>query len=286
MTAKSRKKGRVTRRQDFDRRQHQPIIETKRSSILGWIVLLCPASVILFFMLFGGMIPFLAKQAAVESEDAAEIVCQGAAEDMKVGNYPGAYSKLMYALQVKPDYVDAYIKLGHLSYLNNDIPAAIAWLKKAVALDPPQKNLVLNNLGLLYARQKDYQTALRMFEQALSTGLNAEQIYGNIGNAHLSLGNYAEAVEAFEAALNSRTTLHLLYLEMLRKALIDFSTNAEFSDLVKTVQDHLRRGVNSQDLQPYDGEIVIRFSRTPEREAELRKNLTHALRLRGEIPRD
>ncbi len=287
MTASSRQKRKrpSSNKKTGARKDLKPAVETKHTSVLGWMVLLCPSSVILFFLLFGGMIPFLSELAAIEAEDAAEIVCQGAVEDLRARNYQGAYSKLMYALQVKPDFVDAHIKLGRLYYLNNDIPTAITWLKKAVALDPPQKDLVLNNLGLLYARQKDYQTALSMFEQALSTGLNAEQIYNNIGNAHLSLGNYGEAVEAFEAALNYRTTLHTLYVEMLHKVLIDYSGDDEFVELVQTVRDHLERGVTGQELSVYNKEIVSRFSRSEQREEELRRNLSRALRLRGEIPR-
>ncbi|HDH57221.1 MAG TPA: tetratricopeptide repeat protein, partial [Bacteroidetes bacterium] len=156
-----------------------PSVPIKQSSPLGWIVLLGPLCIVSFALLFGKSIPFLKEQAAVEAEDAAEMVCRAAEDDIRSGNYQSAYSRLMYALQIKPDYADAYINLGKIYYLSGDIPTAINWLQKAVSLDLPQKDLVFNNLGLLYAQQGEYQTALAMFERALATGLSLEQIYSN-----------------------------------------------------------------------------------------------------------
>ena len=273
---KSERRGKKTSKE----KPSAPPVPTLRPSLLGWIVPLGPLLVILFFLLFGGSLPFLMEQASVESEDAAAVVCQGAEADIKGGDYQSAYNRLMYALQIKPDYADAYIKLGKLYYLNGDISSAIACLRKAVSLEPPQKDLVLNNLGLLYAQKGDYQTALGLFEQALSSGLNAEQIYNNIGNAHLSLGNYDQAVEAFQAAIAARTTLRSLYIEMLRKILIDFGDKEEFSEVYQAAREQLELGVTDEELSRYDSEIASRFARSKRRQAELNRNLARAIELK------
>lgn len=273
---KSERRGKKTSKE----KASAPAVSTIRPSLLGWIVPLGPLLVILFLLLFGRSLPFLMEQASVEAEDAAAVVCQGAEAEIKEGDYQGAYNRLMYALQIKPDYADAYIKLGKLYYLNQDISSAIACLRKAVSLEPPQKDLVLNNLGLLYGGKGDYQTALSLFEQALSSGLNAEQIYNNIGNAHLSLGDYDQAVQAFQAAIAARTTLRSLYIEMLRKTIIDFGDSLEFSEVCQAAKDQLERGVTDEELSRYDSEIASRFARSERRQAELNRNLARAMELK------
>ena len=260
-----------------------PPVPIKRSSPLGWIVLLGPLFIVSFTLLFGRSIPFLKEQAAVEAEDAAEMVCRAAEEDIRAGNYQSAYGRLMYALQIKPDYADAYINLGKIYYLSGDIPAAINWLQKAVSLDLPQKDLVFNNLGLLYAQQGEYQTALAMFERALATGLSLEQIYSNIGKVQLSLGNYDKAEEAFQAALDQRPTVRNLYLEMLRKTMIDYRGDEEHADVYRAAQEQIERGLTDQELAAYDDEIVARFGRTEQRQVELERSLAYARQMkRGE----
>jgi tetratricopeptide (TPR) repeat protein len=280
--AKRRQKSKSARKKGGGEQHATPAIPTKRSSPVGWIVLLAPLSIVLFVLLFGDKIPFLTKQSAVESEDAARVVCDGADVDIKAGNYQAAYSKLRYALTIKPDYPDAHIKLGRLFYLNKNFPEAIDWMRRAVALDPPQKDLVLNNLGLLYAQQGDFETALSMFEQALATGLNAEQIYNNIGNVNLSLKNYDKAIAAFQAAVDHRPSVRSLYTEMLRKVLIDFRSEEDLAGVVQAASDHLDRGITNAELALYDAESIRRFGRTRERERELNRNLAMARALKAE----
>ncbi len=257
-------------------------VPQKTHSILGWITLLGPILIVLFVLLFGSQIPYLKEQSAVEAEDAAETVCLGADADLKAGDYQNAYGKFMYALQIKPDLVEAHLKLGRIYYLNKDISGAISWLQKAIALDPPQKDLILNNLGLLYAQQGEYVAALKMFEQALATGLNAEQIYNNIGNVKLSLGLHDEAIEAFKASIDARPTLRTLYLEMLRKVLIDFKDEADLLEIYQAAKAALESGVTDRELEAFDARILISYGRSPQREIELQTNLLKVMGARRE----
>lgn len=258
-------------------------VPMKRFSPLGWMVLLAPLSIVVFLLLFGNSIPFLVEQSSREAENNADTVCRFGKEEMKAGHYQGAYAYFIKALKIKPDYAEAHINLSQLFYLNGDIPKAIEWLHKAITFNPPQKDLIFNNLGLLYAQSGEFQTALNMFEQALSTGMKSEQVYNNIGTVNISLGNYVRAVEAYQAAIEHRPTVRSMYIEMLRKVAGECYDDEEQLYMYNAANEHLERGITDEELAVYDSVSVFRFARTEIRQAELYKNLSRALELNGEL---
>lgn len=272
------------KRWQIDTKKPSPaIIPTKRFSLLGWIVLLGPLSIVLFLLMFGGSIPYLTAYSSQEAKKAAEEICRFGKERMRTGQYQAAHTMFMEALKIKPDLPDAYINISQIYYLTGDIPRALEWLQKAIALDLPQKDLLFNNLGLLYARSGDPGTALKMFERALSSGMNPEQVYNNIGTANLSLGNYPQAVEAYRAAVDNRPTVRSMYFESLRRVVVEYYDNDELKEVYKAAKEQLYRGVTDEELAVYDSVSVFRFGRSPNRQAELYENLARTLELNGEF---
>ena len=255
----------------------------QRFSLLGWAVLLLPLSVVLFVLIFGSQIPYLRQHSSSEAEDAAEVLCRYGMENMRAKMYQSAYARFIKALQIKPDFADAYINIGQIYYETGNIPEAIKWLEKALSLNPPQKDLLFNNLGLLYAKQGNLQKALSMFEQALTSGMKAEQVYNNLGNVNASLGNYQAAVEAYNNAIASRPTVRSMYIEMLHKITIEAADEQGAELMYQAASQQLESGISDGELSVYDSISVARFSRTMEREAQLYKNLARALAAGGVI---
>jgi len=255
----------------------------KKYSPLGWIILLGPISIIAFLLLFGDSIPFLNRQSASEAKTQAESLVGTGKTYLHNGDYQNAYGYFMRAISVKQDFTEAYIFISQIYYLNDKITTAIDWLQKALAFNPPEKDLVLNNLGLLYAKKGEFIKAREMFEQALTVGMNTEMVYNNLGSVSLSLGDYAKAVEYYRFAVDSRPTVKSLYIESLRRAYIEYYHDEEDGYISVAAKKELSTEINEDDLARYDADIIEQFGRSKEREGELYSNLARALEMNGEI---
>lgn len=258
-------------------------VVVKRYSPLGWLVLFAPLSIVVFLLLFGSKIPYLTEQSSSEAEDFAAMVCTYGREDMKAGRLQSAYARFMEALKLKPDYAEAMISIAQIHYNMGDIPKAIEWLRRALALNPPQKDLVYNNLGLLLANNGDFNSALAMFNQALSSGMETDRIYSNIGNVNMSLENYIAAVEAYRAALNYEPTLKNTYAEMLLKVVSENYDDDESRLQYEAAKEHLDRGVTDEEVAVYDSVSLRRFSLDNLERAKRTLNLGVALEFTGNI---
>lgn len=78
-----------------------------------------------------------------------------------------------------------------------------------------QADLANYYMGLIYRNQGDYQTALEHFKKAdLKDDVISVVNTGNIGDMHVELGQYEEAIPYFEKAANAvdNSTLTPLYL--------------------------------------------------------------------------
>lgn len=255
----------------------------QKYSLLGWIALLGPILIISFLLLLGDSIPFLNKQSADEAKTQAELLTKYGKAYLKDGDYQNAYGSFMRALNIKNDYTEAHINISQIYHINNDIPKAIEWLEKALSFNPPQKDLIFNNMGLLYARKGDYNTAVAMFERALTAMMNSEEVYNNLGTVNYSFGNYSKAIHYYKLALENRPSLKSGYIESLRRAIVEFYDDREFQQVSKTAEKQLNAGISDDDLAVYDSEIIKQYGRSSERESELLSNLARALEMNGEI---
>jgi len=71
----------------------------------------------------------------------------------------------------------------------------------AVELSPEKKGIAYFNLGMLYARKKDYQTAIKWFRLAIGKEpFNAKNYY-NLAVAYLQLGQTEKAIPELEKAV-------------------------------------------------------------------------------------
>ncbi len=259
----------------------EPVTVTRNFSLWGWVVLLAPLSIVLFLLLFGGSLPFLVEQSSDEAEDVASMLTQYGRAQMKAGQIQSALASFVKAVETKPNFAEAYIDIAQVYYIGGDIPRAVKWLESALALDPPQKDLVYNNLGLLHAKSGDFQTALAMFEKALSSGMESGSVYGNIGNVYLSLKNNEKAIEAYRNACKHRTTLKSIYSEMLKKALDEYRDDADNVELYATIKSQLDRGLSDEDVSAYDSLSILYYGQDLNEQAKRAQNLAMALEISG-----
>jgi Flp pilus assembly protein TadD len=109
-------------------------------------------------------------------------------------NVDGAISEFDKAIQIYPEYSDAFGERG-LAYANKgDKVHAEADYKKAIGLKS-QKWIVFNNLGVLYGGQNRFDEAMNYFQLALQLDDRRPDPYKNIANIYFSLGDYSSAAK-------------------------------------------------------------------------------------------
>lgn len=151
------------------------------------------------------------------------------------GKHKIAIKYYMKALEIKPDYVQAYNNLGSAWNYLGDIDKAIQMYEKALSVDPnhlqalqnlgvlyyrkndldtaknyyerykelnPQNVKVYNDLGIIFARQKKYNKAVQNYTKALEIDPNFTNPMMNLGIMYSTLGKLDEAKEMYERVLS------------------------------------------------------------------------------------
>ncbi|WKC78699.1 tetratricopeptide repeat protein [Borreliella turdi] len=85
--------------------------------------------------------------------------------NLKNGNYQNAISLYSLVIEKNPENTSAYINLAKAYEKSGNKTQAISTLEKIINKN---NKLALNNLGILYKNQKNYQKAIEIFEKAIS----------------------------------------------------------------------------------------------------------------------
>jgi tetratricopeptide (TPR) repeat protein len=125
--------------------------------------------------------------------------------------------------------VSAYVELGHLQHLARDYEAALTSLQAALRLRPDYAP-ALRQCAETHLALKHYREAGEALDRYLLSGPPAPEVYLARGLIHAQLGQYAEAVAAYNRAQELRpgaNTLSFrgwayLKLDAARPALADF----------------------------------------------------------------
>ena len=105
------------------------------------------------------------------------------------------------ALQMRPDWAEAYNNRGYAYYWQGDGDGAraLADYNKAIELRPDYA-YAYNNRGAAYMAIGDPAHALRDLDRTLQLNPNLPQAYTNRGNTHLRLGHLNQALADFRRA--------------------------------------------------------------------------------------
>ena len=90
--------------------------------------------------------------------------------------------------------------LGNTWYEEQEMFQAGQCYEAAVEKHPKYRQ-AWRNLGIVYTRRGDYADAARAFGEVLSLGQADATVYGLLGNAHASAGNFLSAETAFRMAV-------------------------------------------------------------------------------------
>ena len=116
------------------------------------------------------------------------------------GNLEESQEQFIRALRLKEDLWQAYSFLGIISDRKQKFDVAIGYYHKAIAINPKSGDL-FNNLGMSYTLAGEYEKALQAYVTAAELKQDKKnRIYANMGIALGKLGRYDEALKVFKMA--------------------------------------------------------------------------------------
>ena len=116
------------------------------------------------------------------------------------GDYKEAMPHLEAALQIKPDYAEAYNNLGLVYKEQGSYDQATQSFAKAIKYKKRYFEAI-NNIATMYERKGDYDTAVKIFTNVLKRKPNYAEAHSNLGIVYQKEGQLEQAKEHFRKAL-------------------------------------------------------------------------------------
>jgi tetratricopeptide (TPR) repeat protein len=139
------------------------------------------------------------EQKRRNAEQARELNNKGVALFHR-GSLEGSIEAFIRAIELKPDYAEAYNNLGLAYSKRGQSDEAARYFQKALEIDP-QMGEVYNNLGFLFHTSARYERAIEMFSRSLQTSADQSIAYTNLGNTFYKMKQNDKAVAAWKKAL-------------------------------------------------------------------------------------
>ncbi|MEY3930226.1 MAG: hypothetical protein RLZZ516_1936 [Cyanobacteriota bacterium] len=136
------------------------------------------------------------------------------------GRRDAAIAELQTALQLRPDYPEAWQNLGIARKQSGDLNGAITAYQEALQCRPSYPE-ALNNLGNALRQRDQHEAAVQLYGQALTIRPDYRDAHRNLGNSLHDLGQLDAAQTCFERALqidphDSETQLSLALVLLLQ----------------------------------------------------------------------
>lgn len=116
------------------------------------------------------------------------------------GEYEKAVEEFNKAIELKPNYGDAYHNVGNVYHQMGKDDLAEESYKKALSFNPRLWQ-AYQNLAAIYFNQKKMDLALENMEKAVAINTESEDLYLNLGVLYINTGKNEKAKEVIQKAL-------------------------------------------------------------------------------------
>lgn len=142
-------------------------------------------------------------QALAQKSDSADIHQGLATVCFQLRDLTSAAYHFKEVTRFDPHRIGAFINLGAVYNLLDQLDEAIRVLRKAIQIDP-QRAEGYYNLGLVYRRKGQTDLAIHAYREALRVNPRLADASYNLGNLYLEKEQYRLAVECYQQALAVR----------------------------------------------------------------------------------
>jgi predicted O-linked N-acetylglucosamine transferase (SPINDLY family) len=128
---------------------------------------------------------------------------QHAVSAQKMGQWEKVIQLLHPLLQEMPDHAEALHLMGLAKSIQQDHQAAEKYLLKAIQISENKYNV--HTLGIIYLRKDCILKAIEYFKKALTYDNKSPEIFNNLAQSNLIMGNSFEAIHYFQTALSIKS---------------------------------------------------------------------------------
>jgi tetratricopeptide (TPR) repeat protein len=140
-----------------------------------------------------------------EIKSVSDYFDEGVDKFYQLNDYEAAIKEFNKAIELQPDYIEAYYYRGLSKMNNNNFVEAVKDFNKAleiIAKSKTPKNLhyqkdILYNLGRSKYNLEDYEGTKEIFGELLKENANSALSYYYFGVSNYMLKNYEIAIESF-----------------------------------------------------------------------------------------
>jgi len=116
------------------------------------------------------------------------------------GRFAEAISHFQRAVEIRPDYAEAYYNLGIALDRQGNPVEAMNQYQKALEIKPDYAE-AHNNLGILLTKQGRAAEAIEQYQRAIELDPNRVEFYNNMGNLLATRGHLVEATANYQKAV-------------------------------------------------------------------------------------
>ncbi|GCA71998.1 TPR repeat-containing protein YrrB [Microcystis aeruginosa NIES-2519] len=202
----------------------------------------------------------------------------------KQQKYDLAISDYSKAIEINPNYAQAYVNRGNLYSDLQKYDLALSDYNKAIDINPNDA-YAYNNRGVLYSDLQKYDLALSDYDKAIRINPNYAMAYNNRGVLYsdlqkydLALSDYSKAIELNRNFAMAYYNRGLLYKDLQKYdlALSDYDKAIEINP--NYAEAYVNRGNLYRDLQKYELALSD-FSKA----IDINPNLAEAYNNRGNL---
>jgi tetratricopeptide (TPR) repeat protein len=186
---------------------------------------------------------------------------RGAAYDDK-GEYDRAIADYDQAIKLKPDSAVVYTNRGNAYADKSEYDRAIADYDQAIKLKPDYA-VAYTNRGIIYRREGEYDRAIADYDQTIKLKPDSAVAYTDRGNAYADKGEYDRAIADYDQAIKLKPDSAVAYTNRgaayYRKGEYERAI-ADFDQALKLKPDHtaayINRGTAYGSKREYDRAIA------------------------------
>jgi tetratricopeptide (TPR) repeat protein len=127
--------------------------------------------------------------------------------DYEAGKYEEAVAEFREVLRLKPDWAEAHFELALSLTETEKLKDGIEEFKLVMKLNPEEQLEILSyyNLGNAYEDLGQYEEAVEAYQKAIKLNPGLSKPHNNLGLAYAALARLAEAVAEFNQAVKLRS---------------------------------------------------------------------------------